>query len=189
MPSLYGVRGPGEGKDRPLVPPGIFIGRETDNDLQLPVAGVSRYHAKAVEQEDGTWRIVDLGSSNGIKVNGLRVDQQILSDGDLIHLGPVVLRFRDATPPPPAAATTPPSVAGRAHAQDDTPATATPDDAESRRRRFRDRDREIQRLLREAVEHKRRRLRRLALLLALLLNVLLISIFLLVMFLRSHPGG
>lgn len=188
MPSLYAVRGPGEGKEWPLVPPGIFIGRETDNDLQLPVAGVSRYHAKAVEQEDGTWKIVDLGSSNSIKVNGLRVDEQILSAGDLIHLGPVVLRFRDATPPPPAA-TTPPSVAGRAHAPDDTPATATPDDAASRRRRFRDRDREIQRLLRQAVEHKRRRLRRLALLLALLLNVLMISIFLLVMFLRSHPGG
>ncbi len=188
MPSLYGVRGPCEGQDCPLVPPGIFMGRETDNDLQLPVAGVSRYHAKAVEQEDGAWKIVDLGSSNGIKVNGLRVNEQILSDGDLIHLGPVVLRFRSPPAPPPGASASP-SAPEAARPQKVAAATAAPDDAESRRRRFRDRDREIQRLVREAAEHKRRRLRRLALLLAILLNLLLISVFLFVMFVRSRPGG
>jgi len=177
VPSLYGVRGPCEGEDCPLAAPGLFIGRETDNDLRLPVAGVSRYHAKAVEQ-DGAWRIVDLGSSNGIKVNGLRTREQVLADGDLIHLGPVVLRFRADLPlssPDPAVAAAGP----------DDPTSA----AASRQRRFRERDREIQHLLREAVRLKRRRLRRLALLLALLANVLVISGFLLWISLRPQPGG
>ena len=41
-----------------------------------------------------TYQLVDLGSTNGCKVNGQRIERQVLVDGDEITLGPVKLRFR-----------------------------------------------------------------------------------------------
>ena len=181
MPSLILVRGFREGERHALTPPGIFLGRETDNDLQLPVDGVSRYHAKVTE-ENGLWRVVDLDSSNGIKVNGERVPEKILTDGDLVYLGKVVLRFV-ADPPPEkpteAAAATPaaPVSLGLAETKLLPPAPVVAD--EPSRRRFRERDKEIQRLIQQAVADKRRRLRRIAILVAVLLNLLILAGFIL----------
>jgi pSer/pThr/pTyr-binding forkhead associated (FHA) protein len=162
-----------------LAPPGIFLGRETDNDLQLPVDGVSRYHAKLTE-ENGLWRVVDLDSSNGIKVNGERVSTRILTDGDLVHLGKVILRFL-ADPAPEmsaeAAVAAAPSGGSVAAKKPSTSAVAVAD--EPSRRRFRERDKEIRRLIQLAVADKRRRLRRIAILVAVLLNLLILAGFIL----------
>jgi pSer/pThr/pTyr-binding forkhead associated (FHA) protein len=177
VPSLILVRGFREGERHPLAPPGIFLGRETDNDLQLPVDGVSRYHAKVTE-ESGVWRVVDLNSSNGIKVNGERVPEKILTDGDLIYLGKVVLRFvADPLPEKPTeAAAAPVSVPlGSAETKPLPLPPAVAD--EPSRRRFRERDKEIQRLIQLALTEKRRRLRRIAILLAIVANLLVLAGF------------
>ena len=90
---LYFVNGDRSGSFWELVPPGICIGREEDNDIQLLLPGISRYHAK-VEYTGSQWRILDLGSTNGTRVNGnVITDGLILQDGMLIQLGEQKIRF------------------------------------------------------------------------------------------------
>ena len=55
-----------------VTPRGISVGRLSTNDLYLPDDQVSRQHAK-LEPRDGGYYIVDLGSSNGTKLNGVAV--------------------------------------------------------------------------------------------------------------------
>ena len=67
------------------------------NDKGLPVFNVdelSRRHARLSEIE-GEWRIEDLGSTNGVKVNGAKVAQTILHNGDQIALGSFMLKFNN----------------------------------------------------------------------------------------------
>ncbi|HEY6495277.1 MAG TPA: FHA domain-containing serine/threonine-protein kinase [Trebonia sp.] len=68
------------------------LGTEPEIDLIGPPRdpGVSRLHAKLVRDPDGTWTVVDLGTDNGITVNGRDVssgDSVPLRPGDHIHLG------------------------------------------------------------------------------------------------------
>ena len=53
---------------------------------------VSRNHAEIRPQGDG-FLLVDLGSTNGSKVNGVRVDQRMLNDGDELTFGNTRMRF------------------------------------------------------------------------------------------------
>ena len=73
------------GMKHPLDPPGIVIGRGTEADLRINDPGVSRRHAEIRvqrERHDGTdVSVVDLGSTNGMLVNGSRVQQATLDDG------------------------------------------------------------------------------------------------------------
>ena len=84
---LFFLNGKFAGQKAPLTPPGISIGRETDNDLQLMINGVSRYHAMI--SFDGTdWYIEDLGSTNGTLIDGKKIDKkEKLSEGVIIILG------------------------------------------------------------------------------------------------------
>ena len=70
----------------------IIMGRAPECDIELADATVSRRHAEVVRDGDA-WLVRDLGSSNGTKVNGAGVIDQILYDGDEIRLGAVTLRF------------------------------------------------------------------------------------------------
>ncbi len=70
----------------------VVIGRSPESGLVLTDATVSRQHAEIVRDGDA-WFIRDLGSSNGTKVNGSRVVDQILHDGDEVRFGSVTLRF------------------------------------------------------------------------------------------------
>ena len=104
---LYFTNGPREGESIVLQPPGVCIGRESDNDIQLLVAGVSRYHAK-ISFDGMKWSISDLGSTNGTKVNGIKIEQEtILKPGDKLLLGDQALLFGE---PAVASAGTKPSV-------------------------------------------------------------------------------
>jgi len=70
----------------------VVLGRSRDCDVVVDDANVSRRHAEL--RQDGTgWRVVDLGSTNGIKVNRRRVDQAVLEHGDRITLGLTDLDF------------------------------------------------------------------------------------------------
>jgi hypothetical protein len=81
------------GEQLPLAPPGIVIGRGNDADLRIDDPGVSRKHIE-IRVEDaqdlgGAPRITvnDLGSTNGVSVNGKRVEQATLADGATIRIG------------------------------------------------------------------------------------------------------
>jgi hypothetical protein len=68
------------------------IGRSRDCELTLDDPNVSRRHAELRDDGDG-WRVVDLGSTNGVKVNRRRVDEAVLRSGDRITLGVTDLDF------------------------------------------------------------------------------------------------
>jgi hypothetical protein len=72
--------------------PRIVIGRSRDCDVQLADANVSRRHAE-LRQEGASYWIVDLGSTNGIEVNGKRVKRAKLRSGDTITLGSTEVTF------------------------------------------------------------------------------------------------
>lgn len=71
----------------------MTIGRISTADIVLNDQNVSRRHAELHPVGD-TYQLVDLGSTNGCKVNGQRIERQVLVDGDEITLGPIKLRFR-----------------------------------------------------------------------------------------------
>lgn len=72
--------------------PLIKIGRSLDNDLILEHPTVSRQHAELVFT-DGRFEIVDLESTGGTFVNGMKVDRRRLSKGDVITLASLHLVF------------------------------------------------------------------------------------------------
>jgi pSer/pThr/pTyr-binding forkhead associated (FHA) protein len=99
--SEAGPAGPGhylevQGSGRTLlIPVGadpIHIGRGLSADLHLDESSVSRRHAILVPRVGGA-RILDDRSANGTFVNGRRVQQADLADGDVIVIGRVVLRY------------------------------------------------------------------------------------------------
>lgn len=71
---------------------GAIIGRLPECDVTLDDPSVSRRHARLRSDDDG-WRIEDLGSTNGVQVNGVHVGDARLHDGDDVKLGSVRLRF------------------------------------------------------------------------------------------------
>jgi len=69
------------------------IGRSRDADCVLRDPNVSRHHAELRRSPDGAWTIADLGSTNGIKVNGRRVGSTRLKAGDEVTIGTTTFRF------------------------------------------------------------------------------------------------
>ncbi|MBL4635555.1 MAG: FHA domain-containing protein [Kofleriaceae bacterium] len=80
------------GREFSLNKPAMVIGRTEDNDLWINHRSVSQHHAKIVREGD-SFTIVDLQSSNGVRVNGEDYGKVELRRGDLIDLGHVRLRF------------------------------------------------------------------------------------------------
>jgi hypothetical protein len=79
-------------KEFPLAPGVSMIGRLTQSDIHLPTPDVSRRHAQIVLGDDGCF-VVDMGSENGVTVNGARIQKHKLADGDVVQLGKQRLRF------------------------------------------------------------------------------------------------
>ena len=94
-PPAATLRDPGGGADLPeftLDRDLIILGRGQQSDIIIDDKSVSKRHAEFTF-ENGSWAIRDLGSSNGIAVNGERVDHMRLEHGDLIQLGRLELVF------------------------------------------------------------------------------------------------
>jgi uncharacterized RDD family membrane protein YckC len=72
----------------------MSIGRDPSNDVVLPDAMVSRRHA-VIEYRGTQYFLRDCNSSNGSLVNGDRVSERSLRDGDLVAIGTARLLFRD----------------------------------------------------------------------------------------------
>lgn len=81
-------------REIPLARSLVSIGRDPSNDLVLPDAMVSRRHA-VIEYRGAQYFIRDCNSSNGSLVNGDRVNERGLRDGDLVAIGTARLLFRD----------------------------------------------------------------------------------------------
>jgi uncharacterized RDD family membrane protein YckC len=72
----------------------LSIGRDPSNDLVLPDAMVSRRHA-VIEFRGSQYYLRDCNSSNGSVINGDRVSEKNLRDGDMLAIGSARLLFRD----------------------------------------------------------------------------------------------
>ena len=76
-----------DGRSELLGSGGATLGRSRDADIVLDDPNVSRKHAE-VRPSSGSWIVRDLGSTNGVKVNGRRIQgPQSLKRGDVIELG------------------------------------------------------------------------------------------------------
>jgi hypothetical protein len=82
-----------EGKRMPVGPGGAVIGRSRECDIVLADSNVSRRHAQIRPAGGDSWTITDLGSTNGVKVNGRAVSSAPLKPGDDIVVGTVDVRF------------------------------------------------------------------------------------------------
>lgn len=69
------------------------IGRASDAQLSIPSPRVSRAHAE-VGWRDGRAVLRDLGSQNGTTVNGVRISEHVLADGDELAIGPYACTYR-----------------------------------------------------------------------------------------------
>lgn len=77
--------------------PEITVGRGQTNDIVLQDSRVSRSHARFEFDAAGGVTVVDLGSTNGIRVNGSHVDQAKIQPGDVIFIGGNQITFETAT--------------------------------------------------------------------------------------------
>jgi hypothetical protein len=80
------------GKAYDIRKPSMVIGRSKESDIRVSDPNVSRRHAE-IRQEGSTYWIVDLGSTNGISVNGRSLRRSKLDDGDRITLGSTEVVF------------------------------------------------------------------------------------------------
>jgi hypothetical protein len=70
----------------------LTLGRSRECDIRVDDPNVSRRHAE-IRHEDGSYSIVDLGSTNGVMVDGKRVDRAQLEPGTPVLLGTTELRL------------------------------------------------------------------------------------------------
>jgi pSer/pThr/pTyr-binding forkhead associated (FHA) protein len=89
---LVVVRGPNAGARLALVKDVTTAGRHPDADLFLDDVTVSRRHAEFA-RDDGGFRLRDVGSLNGTYLNGERVDDAPLGNGDEVQIGRYKLAF------------------------------------------------------------------------------------------------
>ena len=86
MPSLFVFRGNNQGMRFELEADTLSLGREAGNDIQLHDTEVSRRHAE-LRRSAKTFKLTDLGSSNGTYVNGKRIESHELANGDEVQMG------------------------------------------------------------------------------------------------------
>lgn len=90
------------------------IGRDPSSQLLIDNVGVSRHHATIRVDGESRYSILDAGSQNGVFVNGKRVSERQLVDGDVIQIGKFTLEYSsiDGSMPKPLVAEKPQRPAG-----------------------------------------------------------------------------
>lgn len=81
------------GRTIPIDQPFLTLGRGIDNDIIVESDDVSRQHAQ-IKLRQGRYVLTDLNSANGTRVNGQRITEQVLHDGDVIQLAGVEILFQ-----------------------------------------------------------------------------------------------
>lgn len=93
QPRLVAVSGPYAGQTYTLPAGEMTIGRQADRNVSLANDNtVSRQHAR-ITNEGGRFVLYDMGSANGTHVNGTRITQQTLNNGDMVQIGSTKFRF------------------------------------------------------------------------------------------------
>jgi adenylate cyclase len=82
----------GGGDPIPLMSPKLLVGRRSSCDITLDFQNVSSHHCE-LELREGYWHIKDLGSSNGVKVNGERCPTKCLKPGDEVMISKHAFRI------------------------------------------------------------------------------------------------
>lgn len=95
LPNLLVRTGSHSGRQIPLLPMTMSIGREHDNNIEIKDPEVARYHAR-LRYEQGEFTVEDLDSSTGTFINGLRVKEALLHDGDVLRVGGTELAVEQA---------------------------------------------------------------------------------------------
>ena len=83
------------GRKHELGKPQVVLGRSRECDITISDPNVSRRHAE-IRHENGSYWIVDLNSTNGVEVNGKRIDRAPLEHSDRIVVGQTELTFEQA---------------------------------------------------------------------------------------------
>jgi len=92
MSKLHILSGVLEGKVIDLNEERLTVGRAMDNIIRLEDGTVSHHHAMFLI-EGGDYKLRDLNSTNGTRVNGMRIVETKLHNGDQVRLGSVEMRF------------------------------------------------------------------------------------------------
>ena len=92
LPRLLVTAGPRRGAEFLLKGPVLTVGRAAGNGIAIADLSVSRRHLR-LQQRRGGWVVLDPGSGNGTRVNGIEVRRRALRHGDEIELGDTRLRF------------------------------------------------------------------------------------------------
>lgn len=87
------------GSQQPLQPPGLVVGRGTEADIRINDPGISRRHAEfqitmGRGEQPPLIEVHDLGSTNGISVDGRKVPRATLQDGSVVKVGGTTLTVR-----------------------------------------------------------------------------------------------
>lgn len=94
MPILEIVREGGQQFRTEIRGDRMVIGRSRTCELTIRDSSVSKTHAAIERRPDGTYFVSDLGSTNGIRVNGRQVPGEVLRDGTVFHVGRFTITFR-----------------------------------------------------------------------------------------------
>jgi len=108
MPKLHILSGQLEGKVFDLLEERVTVGRALDNTIRLEDGTVSHHHAMFLHEGD-TYKLRDLNSTNGTRVNAMRIAEAKLANGDQVRVGSVEMRFeadlkKTSQPLPPSQA-------------------------------------------------------------------------------------
>jgi pSer/pThr/pTyr-binding forkhead associated (FHA) protein len=68
-----------------LTAPDMVLGRHSGADLRMPMPDISRRHCRFVHTAGG-WELIDLGSLNGVYLNGARIERALLHTGDTVRV-------------------------------------------------------------------------------------------------------
>lgn len=93
---IIAVGGPANGTEYPMTEQGITLGRSDECEIALASQNVSRKHARFFIYQQIPY-VQDMGSRNGVFVNGVRIQNQALTNGDTVTMGEFTFRVSDGT--------------------------------------------------------------------------------------------
>ncbi|MGL4854725.1 MAG: FHA domain-containing protein [Lentisphaeria bacterium] len=96
MPKMIVLSKNLRGESFRLVGANIFrIGRTDDCQITLVDGTISTHHADIIKNSDGSYVVKDNNSTNGTRVNGTKVTEQVITGGDVVQFGGIELLFDD----------------------------------------------------------------------------------------------
>jgi serine/threonine-protein kinase len=75
--------------------PEITVGRGENNDVVIDDERVSRSHARLEINPHGEVKVIDMGSTNGVMVNGVKVKETVIKPGDVVQMGGSTIRYEN----------------------------------------------------------------------------------------------